>query len=377
MIRFFNRVQLYKEVWNTPLIKLAPAYSLSTYEIKKLCDNFCVPLPKTGYWSKVAFGKTVEIPPLTVYDKCKLKVKKFNFSKKNNQSIIVKKIEKKLILNIFVRKNLTKPHPITVKTRDELKRSRTDEYGMKKPWRGGFDLRVSKVNERRALLIIDTLCKWFEKNSIKIYHPFQENTTTEVVIDGQSIRIKIEEKSKLTAKTLTKGWGNYEYYTREYTPTEELSLVIDNYCWGCGIRKVWRDGKTSKVEEKLGEFVSAMFQHSEYKKQEELRREAEKLERERQRKEKKYNEACKKVEKQMLDELKKQSTDLMQHRELLAYIDEVKDLANKQYKDTNYPIELTDWINWAESYAIELNPLNKGLPEYKKATDILKLEDIE
>jgi len=42
-----------------------------------------------------------------------------------------------------------------------------------------------------------------------------------------------------------------------------------------------------------------------------------------------------------------------------------------------YPVELTDWINWAESYATELNPLNKGLPKYKKATDILKLEDIK
>lgn len=201
---------------------------------------------------------------------------------------------------ISVKKNLTKPHPITVKTRDGLKKSRTDEYGMKKPWGGGFDLRVSKVNERRALLIIDTLCKWFEKNSIKIYQPFEESATTEVVIDGHSIRIKIEEKSKLTAKTLTKGWGSYEYYTREYTPTEELSLVIDNYCWGCGIRKVWRDGKTSKVEEKLGEFVATIFKHVEWEKQRELRRKAEELEREKQRKLKKYSEACEKLEIQML-----------------------------------------------------------------------------
>ena len=91
--------------------------------------------------------------------------------------------------------------------------------------------------------------------------------------------------------------------------------------------------------------MAALFQHAEYKKQRELRREAEKLERERQRKEKKYNEACEKLEKQMLDELKKQSTALKQRRELIAYMDEVKDLAKKQYKDTNYPVELTDWIN--------------------------------
>lgn len=183
--------------------------------------------------------------------------------------------------------------------------------------------------------------------------------STKVVIDDQEIKIRIEEKSKLTSKTLTKGWGSYEYYTREYTPTEKLSLVIDNYCWGCGIRKAWRDGKIRKVEEKLGEFVSALLQHAEHKKQRELRREAEKL------------------EKQMLEKLKKQSTDLKQSRELIAYIDEVKGLAKEQYKDSEYPVELRDWIIWAENYAVELNPLNKGLPIYQKATEIVKLEEIE
>ncbi len=79
----------------------------------------------------------------------------------------------------------------------------------------------------------------------------------------------------------------------------------------------------------------------------------------------------------MYEELKKQSTDLKQSRELIAYIDEVKDLAKKQYKDTNYPVELTDWINWAESYATELNSLNKSLPKYIKAMETIKLEDIE
>ncbi len=377
MNKFINRNQLHQDVWNTPLTKLASVYNLSTYEMKKLCNSFYIPLPKAGHWSKVAFGKTVEVPPLPVYNKCKLKVKKSNFSKES-QPKISKKIEKKTTPDISVKKNLTKPHPITVKTRDGLKRSRTDEYGMKKPWGGGFDLRVSKVNERRALLIIDTLCKWFEKNDIKIHLPFNENTITEVVIDNQSIRVKIEEKSKLTAKILTERWGNYDYYTREYTPTEELSLVIDNYCWGCGIRKVWRDGKTSKVEEKLGEFVSALFQHSEYEKQEELRREAEKLEWERQRKEKKYNEACEKLEKQMLEDLELNSSRLNRSRELKAYIDEARALAQKKYADNQYPEDLTNWLVWAENHVQMLNPLSKGiLPSYKKATEIIKLEDIE
>lgn len=94
MIKFINREQLYQEVWSIPLTKLAPVYNLPTYEMKKLCDTFCVPLPKVGHWSKVAFGKIFEVPPLPLYNRCKLKAEKSNFSK-NNQPIIVKKIEKR------------------------------------------------------------------------------------------------------------------------------------------------------------------------------------------------------------------------------------------------------------------------------------------
>lgn len=373
MIRFINREQLHREVWNTPLTKLAPLYRLTPYEMKKLCDIFLIPLPKVGHWSKIAFGKVVEIPPLPIYKRCRLKVKKFSVNE-----VVQSRVSEKIIPDISVKKNLTKPHSITVKTREALKKSRTDEYGMKKPWKEGFDLRVSKINERRALLIIDALCKWFEKNNIEIRQPFKESTTTEVIIDNQRIRIKIEEKSKLTSKTLTKGWGDYEYYTREYTPTEQLSLVIDNYCWGCSLKKVWRDGKTSKVEEKLGEFVSTIFKHAEWEKQRELRLKAEALERDKQRKLKKYSEACEKLEIEMLEDLKKQSAELTQSKEIIAYIEDVKSLAKQKWMNTNdYPKELLDWIEWAGEYASRLNPLNKGFPQYQKANDVLKFEDIE
>lgn len=176
---------------------------------------------------------------------------------------------------------------------------------------------------------------------------------------------------------MTKGWGDYEYYTREYTPTEKLSLVIDNYCWGCSLRKVWTDGKTSKVEEKLDEFVATIFKHAKVEKEREQRLEAEAAERTKQRQLLKYNEACEKYEKQMHDDLMDQSRDFMRSKELRAYIDEVKGLAKEQYKDGNYPLELSNWINWAEVNAKELNPLSEGLPEYRKAIEVVKLEDAE
>lgn len=378
-MRFMNREQLYEEVWSNPLTKLSLKYNLATYKLKKLCDTLLVPLPKVGHWSKIAFGKKVDVPPLPAYNRCRLEPRDSTFLNKKTAPILPTKItvKKKFTYGIKVKKNLTKPHPITVKTRDGLKRCKTDEYGMKKPWGGGFDLRVSKVNERRALLIIDTLCKWFEKNNIKIHLPFERSNTTEVVIDNQRIRIKIEEKSKLTGKTLTERWSGYEYYTREYTPTEQLALVIDNYCWGCSIRKVWRDGKTSKIEEKLDEFVAALFQHAEYEKARELRLEAERIEREKQQRLKKYHDACTKLEQEMLNDLVQQSKNATYSRELYKYIDEVKQKAKLEYKNAEYPEGLINWISWAENHARELDPLSKGLPTYRKATEIIDIEDMD
>ena len=49
MIKFFNRVQLYKEVWNTPLTKLAPVYSLSTY-VDHFSSKQGAQRPSQGRW---------------------------------------------------------------------------------------------------------------------------------------------------------------------------------------------------------------------------------------------------------------------------------------------------------------------------------------
>ncbi len=154
--------------------------------------------------------------------------------------------------------------------------------------------------------------------------------------------------------------------------------MIDNYCWGCSIRKVWNDGKTSKIEEKIGEFVNAIFEHATYNHERKLREVAKALEREKQQKLQRYKEVCESLEKQMLEDLIKQSNNLNKSSELAVYIEKVKSLAKKKYPDQNYPTELIDWISWTENYAQELNPLTKGiLPSYKKATEIIKLEDVE
>ncbi len=114
--------------------------------------------------------------------------------------------------------------------------------------------------------------------------PFEDSRITEVIIDGHRIRIKIEEKAKFTGKILDNSLAR-DTYVRQYAPGEQLSLVITNYSYGYPLRKVWRDGKRKKVEEKLGEFIAGIFDFVAFEKQKELRSETRRLTEENQRKE--------------------------------------------------------------------------------------------
>lgn len=60
----WNREELYAEVWEQPLVKVAPRYGISAVALGKVCQKLQIPLPGRGYWVKKEFGKPVERLPL-------------------------------------------------------------------------------------------------------------------------------------------------------------------------------------------------------------------------------------------------------------------------------------------------------------------------
>jgi hypothetical protein len=46
------------------MTKLAQFYEISDVGLKKNCIKHEIPLPQSGYWSKLKFGKKTEIPKL-------------------------------------------------------------------------------------------------------------------------------------------------------------------------------------------------------------------------------------------------------------------------------------------------------------------------
>ena len=60
----WNRVELYNEVWNQPLVKLSGKYGISDVRLGKVCRKLKIPHPGRGYWARRSVGQTVAQVPL-------------------------------------------------------------------------------------------------------------------------------------------------------------------------------------------------------------------------------------------------------------------------------------------------------------------------
>jgi len=82
----WNRVELYNEVWDQPLVKLSKKYGISDVRLGKVCRKLKIPHPGRGYWAKRSVGQTVEQVPMPEFIDAPV-VKRLNrTSKRKNRS---------------------------------------------------------------------------------------------------------------------------------------------------------------------------------------------------------------------------------------------------------------------------------------------------
>ncbi len=65
---YWNRVDLYNEVWDKPLIKLSRKYGISDVRLGKVCRKLKIPHPGRGFWARRAVGQAVEQVPLPEFN---------------------------------------------------------------------------------------------------------------------------------------------------------------------------------------------------------------------------------------------------------------------------------------------------------------------
>ena len=263
-----TREELYDRVWTEPMRTLAPHYGLSDVGLAKTCKRLRVPVPARGYWAKKAAGYTVERLPLpALSNNPSLSDREVTIGyhlEAQDSPTVPMLIRKQAAFEsapenlIVVSDGLRAPHPFVRKTTEVLKGSgRTATELLYNYPESYLDVHVTRPMLPRALRIMDALVKAFEERGWKVSlgsKSRDHDRKSYVTMLNQAVSFGVREKLKKVETHAARDW-EAKYADM---PSGKLALVI-RHSWGYGVEKSWEDTASRRVEDRLNEFIVALF----------------------------------------------------------------------------------------------------------------------
>ena len=263
----WNRKELYNEVWEKPLVKVAPKYGISAVALGKVCHKLQIPLPGRGYWVKKEFGKAVEKLPLPEAKGLPF-VQRLKFPSPQSPTPLSSIRPEPpptdpefLRISEFESRNFAmdpraKQHKLVKEAERILRHQKADERGIRRsPYdQACLDVRVSKGMLERALAFMNGLLLSLKSEGFPTtVQPGNHGTGAQVF--GHRILFEIVEKVREVGRRQV-----HEYsWTRtlvDYEPCGELEFRFGD----CGYRrKRYRDGKKQQLESLVQTSVGSLM----------------------------------------------------------------------------------------------------------------------
>ena len=364
-----TRTTLYDQVWSTPMARLSKEYGISDVALAKICKRLKVPYPRRGYWRRKETGKSVKQPPLPPYsDPAKQAVTIYPTirpddlepaSEETTQRITAEQAPEQ---KIEVPDRLGKTHRLLSGQLTEWRSASVDEYGA---IRSGslrqLNIRVSPQHLSRAVRIMNALFFALETRSHQVGIQDGYKKTLGVRIDGYPIEFGLEEKFQRIERSRdkTNPQDSWRYHRYEYISTGTLILKISE--WGAdGLQKTWSDGKTTKLENCLNDFIVGLLEVAEAVKvrrlkqeqEEQLRREAER---------RRQEEAIRRQEElARLEALDQEAANWAKAQQLRSYLSALKNMLTTKHGAIQPGSQADQWLIWAHQHADRLDPLVAG-----------------
>jgi len=380
----------------TPTVKLAKEFGVSDVAIAKMCKRLDVPKPPLGYWRRVETGQKKKIPALAkpkettkpgvwIYPKAEERTLEFDEEYKQQSIAVEQKIAEKLnaetLPEIKVSTSLYKPHTLIVQTKNAFSKRETDSYGAL--W-GSWDsknlnLRVSRKHLQRALLIMDALIKALEKMDCKVSIEKDQTMRTEVKIDEIKLSISLREDFKRFERELSAAEKKSDYVSDRYyyEPGGSFTFTAEG---DYGIRRNWRDGKTSVLEDHLSDIVFGIFRLAEECRQKEIERKNEEQRRIENAIEYEKRKIIQKKELECRSFLESLSAQWRKSRDLLDFLQEFEAKLIEEKGEISPDSDEAKLLEWAYNHVAQLNPImndqrNELLKQFKTRSDEPKEDD--
>ena len=374
--RFWNRDELYEEVWTTPMQTLAKKYGISDVGLAKTCRKMFIPLPGRGYWARKEAGQKVErlaLPPLKeriVLQKPTPRPEppKLSDFAEPEEIAQIEQLERAAGEALLKRGSLS--HPLIVQTRGALKIAQVSESKILWTRESCLDIRVSKDRLDRAFRIMASIISTLEERgftvAVEARRQEKQEVQTVAKIFGQVIRFGLTEKidrveiaappkGGLLERVLTYGG---KPVTHE--PSGRLSIEVWTE-WGYN-RRNWRDGKTQRLEDQLPQAVAGFMRLALADRAEERKRVAEEREKQRIAEERANLEKVIKAEQSKVNALRNATARWLRAEQIRSFVSAAHNAAVQNGESVEAGSPFGDWVIWAERQADRLDPLKESPP---------------
>ncbi|WP_155831122.1 hypothetical protein [Hyphomicrobium sp. 802] len=367
--REVSREELYRQVWQTPMSRLALEYGISGNGLAKICNRLKVPYPKRGYWARKAAGQKViafRLPPGDKDTPQSVTItptpQPSQPQKLPDEVQIKSETARAEATAIAVSDRLLRPHPIIARWLAEHDRKRREARLERDPWRKNL-LKPTDWSEsdRRRHRILDALFKGMEKQGARVQQDDRRQLFFEV--NDEKIEFQIREKQKQTRRPLNESEQRWRIpgdsdWRRELQPTGKLAFSIKTYLPG-NLRREWLETDKKTMESLLPDVIATLVAAGPLLVERRKQREEE----ERQRRiaeQKRYEEQ---QQKKLDDNRWRRFVELaMQRREAETarqFLNALKSLdIDQQHEIAGHSI--ADWISWVEQRLLRADPLNHG-----------------
>lgn len=374
--RFWNRDELYEEVWTTPMQTLAKKYGISDVGLAKTCRKLFIPLPGRGYWARKEAGQKVErlaLPPLKeriVLQKPTPRPEppKLSDFAEPEEITQIEQLEQTAGEALLKRGSLS--HPLIVEARGAFKHAQVSESKILWTRERCLDIRVSKDRLDRAFRIMAGIISALEDRgfavAVETRRQEKQEVQTVAKIYGQVIRFGLTEKIERVEIAAPPKGGLLErvltYGGKPVThePSGRLSIEVWTE-WGYN-RRNWRDGKTQRLEDQLPQVVAGFMRLALADRAEVRKRAAEEREKQRIAEERANLEKSIKTEQSKVNALRNAAARWSRAQQIRAFICAATDAAVQNGQPIEPGAPFGEWILWAERQADRLDPLKDSPP---------------
>lgn len=379
-VNTITRKQLYEKVWSTPMSVISKEYGISDVGMAKHCKRHDIPRPPRGYWAKVEHGQKppkVKLPNPDQDATISIRVQSEQQVDPQIQMQVDAAIDK--LGPIAVKDNLRGCHYLIGEMREYLNNRDVFPSGLYKiTQEAPLDLKVSKTNMHRAMIIMDALLKAMESQGWGI----RRGPVVEVLGVGISLSLSESVVSKTEEPPEEDFSGHYRFQhdrmVTKQVPSGEFTLLADGR--STRYRRKIKDGIRQSLEDQLPKVLEGMVFIASSHRQDELERQAwhQKWEEEQRREDamrKRKYELKKKImaEKVRVGGLVREMRQWRQSQDLKAYIEARRAWHLADRKAETMDEEFAQWYRWALDQAARIDPLSPNPPSIldKATPDIM------